>query len=793
MYHCCFEEKTMETKFRQFQTIISIAFLLVFGIQLLCFGEENAKIHPYAAAFNELMHLSVNPTKVAKVSSYIIQRDEATFVLSEGELFLCNPVLGEGCAALFIGQGTFAFTPPTIVEQKQLARFYEKKSVYEKFTMLFMLFSDSTYNELQSNLTFESNEETKKADHEIKKCLKYLSDDDGSYFNSDILRTLFEHDHSGLFYAHITDKPGMAFMVNPYAQEEIQFRMTKNDIFQTIIQYPRIQSITQQVPKEMLDVTGYVLDCTIQNTHDLDISGVGTIAFTVNGENPKWLKFSLYSSLQADSVRWRNGKQLIHWSKEKNPYLWIKLDTVLHRGDICSLQVAYHGTVLDKNQDLGWIGLKSADEWFPQYGTSMSATFDITYHYPSRYKLASIGTCVSLDTKDEVTTSRWVEPTPIHYASFNLGEFEEVVLKNDSIPEVELLYSKTGKAALTELFSQYMILSAGDMEPRIAEEVQQSAKLFQSIFGEYPFKKMYVTQVPYSHGISFPGLIHLSWTAFQFNNRDLSLNTKEGWAEVFCAHEVAHQWLGNGVDVESYHDAWLSEAIANYCGLLFMQQALKDNSKFFGMLKEWKDEILTNRKFIFGSGQQAGPVWLGYRTESSETGGDYNLIIYKKGAWILHMLRNMLLDLKTMKEDRFNEILKDFYTTYKGKKASTEDFKKIIEKHVGGLMDWFFDEWVYDTGIPKYTFAYKTEKTEDGKFKVSCKVQTDDVGENFQMVVPLYVDFGNGKFVRLRAIVKGHSTQFDLPLLPFEPEKITFNDLESVLCEVNNTEWDAIK
>ena len=50
----------------------------------------------------------------------------------------------------------------------------------------------------------------------------------------------------------------------------------------------------------------------------------------------------------------------------------------------------------------------------------------------------------------------------------------------------------------------------------------------------------------------------------------------------------------------------------------------------------------------------------------------------------------------------------DFLATYTGKAATTEDFKRIVEKHVtpdmdltgNHKMDWFFREWVYGTAIP---------------------------------------------------------------------------------------------
>ena len=220
-----------------------------------------------------------------------------------------------------------------------------------------------------------------------------------------------------------------------------------------------------------------------------------------------------------------------------------------------------------------------------------------------------------------------------------------------------------------------------------------------------------------------------------------------------------------------------------------MQAALQNNDKFFNRLKDWKTAILKNRKYLFGSGQEAGPIWLGYRTQSSTTRGDYDLIIYKKGAWVIHMLRNMLLDLKTMNEDRFKVIMSDFYSTYVNKTASTEDFRRVIEKHLKMDMQWFFHQWVYDTRIPSYTFAYKLEQLPGGKYKVRCRVKQANVADDFQMYVPILIDFGKNGVARVRALIKGQQSEFDLPILPMEPINIVFNDLESVLCEVEIERW----
>ena len=153
------------------------------------------------------------------------------------------------------------------------------------------------------------------------------------------------------------------------------------------------------------------------------------------------------------------------------------------------------------------------------------------------------------------------------------------------------------------------------------------------------------------------------------------------------------------------------------------------------------------------------------------------------------MLRNLFLDLDTMKDGGFGDVMREFYTSFADKDATTADFQRVVEKRAGRDMSWFFHEWVYGTGIPRYRFAWHAVPDAGGKYKVSCRVDQENVPEEFQMFVPLHIDFGAGKFASVRVFVKGRHSEFDLPLLPMEPKQIVFNDLESVLCEVEAVGW----
>src|SRR5258705_11755918 len=127
-----------------------------------------------------------------------------------------------------------------------------------------------------------------------------------------------------------------------------------------------------------------------------------------------------------------------------------------------------------------------------------------------------------------------------------------------------------------------------------------------------------------------------------------------------------------------------SQGFAEFAGMWYMQIILNDNDKYFKMLRESRDEIRRERA-------KAVPIGLGYRAMESWR-GNYALTTYQKGAWVLHMLRNMMLDSRTMSEDRFKAMMRNFYETYRGNRATTLDFQRVVEQHVGRPMDWFFDQ-----------------------------------------------------------------------------------------------------
>jgi aminopeptidase N len=170
---------------------------------------------------------------------------------------------------------------------------------------------------------------------------------------------------------------------------------------------------------------------------------------------------------------------------------------------------------------------------------------------------------------------------------------------------------------------------------------------------------------------------------------------------------------------------------------------------------------------------------------------DYQTVVYKKGAWVLHMLRVLTLDLPTMNEDRFTTIMREFYQSYQGRRASTDDFRQVVERHVKTDMRWFFDQWVDGTAIPTYRVASTTQSIDGGQFQVKLRVKQENVPDGFQMYVPVTLEMGKGELFRFRVKVKGPVSEITLPPVPAKPKSIKFNDLEGVLAVVKNESWGS--
>lgn len=708
--------------------------------------------------------LTINNKAISTVEGYTITREGLTIVLSSGTISFAEPWNDRTHIAYFTGVASLRYMPTTKVETDRLAQYNEgQKSFYNEFTDMVLFFNDSLYENIVKKFPPQKLTSTEK----IKFPHKF----------KDLFSTYFEHREIIWSHSLLDARRNSSFHCMAYGErlktvlyefcptepEPISFYISKttadNFEYNFVNLCPSINPAHN--PEEELTVTHNTLDVKIDN--GLKMAVTSQLRITVNSDEMKWASFNLYEDLTIESIKDEKGNSLEFFQPDESNKIWIHIGAS-KKGQNKTLTVKYGGKIIKRIYD--YTIIETSIQWYPTYGYKQKSLFDITFAAPDNYKLISIGNKVSEEKKDGEIISRWTVEYPIRNASFNIGPFSTAVSDRKDVPPITLHYINSNN------------------KKNVLTDIAQAYEFYTRLFGPLPLQSLNATEIPYTHGEAFPGMLHLSWLTFEDSDNS-------GAWQSFNAHETGHQWWGIGLDYKTYRDRWLSEGFTEYSSLMYLQMMLGDNKKFFDILKNTREKIINAKKQRKSDGVDLCPISLGHRVASTSlTREDYHTVIYEKGAWTLHMLRNILLNLNTMNEDAFKTIMKDFFTTYQGKSASIADFQKIVEKHVKQDVSWFFEQWVHGSDIPVYHFAFKTEKTPDDKFKVHVRVEQKEVPPDFKMSIPIKIVFENGSSARIRVFITGAKSEFDLPPLASAPKEIIFNDLESVLATVKIEDWE---
>ena len=155
---------------------------------------------------------------------------------------------------------------------------------------------------------------------------------------------------------------------------------------------------------------------------------------------------------------------------------------------------------------------------------------------------------------------------------------------------------------------------------------------------------------------------------------------KDGTETNLISHELAHQWWGNRITCESWNHLWLNEAIATYMSAAY-------NEYRFG--KDKYDKDIASYFNVYNDIKRRGKDKSLIFEDWSNPSKDDRNIVYFKGAYVLHLLRQEIGD------ETFWDCIKNYSQQYFDKTVTTADFRTIIENISGKNMDRFFNEWIY--------------------------------------------------------------------------------------------------
>jgi aminopeptidase N len=348
----------------------------------------------------------------------------------------------------------------------------------------------------------------------------------------------------------------------------------------------------------------------------------------------------------------------------------VTLSSALPAGAAMSITVRYAGTPRPIRTLWGEVGFEElsngalvagqpngAASWFPcDDHPSSKASYRISISTENPYRAVANGELVSRRTRAAMTTWTYeqAEPTSTYLITLQIGDYETHRLTKTPVQMNAVLPQRLRR----------------DFDYDFGRQPQMM-KLFVKLFGPYPLSTGY-TVVVTADDLEIP-LEAQGISIFGANHCD-----GERTAERLIAHELAHQWFGNSVTARRWRDIWLHEGFACYAEWL------------------WSED----------SGGRSADEWARYY-HGKLAGSRHDLLladpgprdmfddrVYKRGALTLHVLR------RTIGDDGFFELLRDWTTRHRHGTAVTDDFTGLAANYANESLRPLWQAWLYSKDVP---------------------------------------------------------------------------------------------
>ncbi len=289
---------------------------------------------------------------------------------------------------------------------------------------------------------------------------------------------------------------------------------------------------------------------------------------------------------------------------------------------------------------------------------------------------------------------------------------------------------------------------------------------FINYIGPYPYKKLANVQSK-----TIFGGMENAGNIFYYQNSVASgsaLPTNIDSDEPLFAHENAHQWFGDEASETDWPQVWLSEGFATYMTNLYMEYRYGVDTLKKRMQHD-RDRVIQFYK------ERKTPV-----VDFSEPDSLMLLLnpnSYEKGSWVLHMLRRQLGD------EAYQKGIQNYYATYKGSNASTDDFMHIMEKVSKQNLGVFFKQWLYSAGYPIIKGKWKYDNN-NKSMHISINQMQDYV-----FTFPLQISIRGAHQTIIKTInITNRNTNISIPL-DFKPLSIIPDPNVNLLFEGDIANW----
>ena len=375
------------------------------------------------------------------------------------------------------------------------------------------------------------------------------------------------------------------------------------------------------------------------------------------------------------------------------------------------------------------------------------ATSEFIVKAPAHYKVVSNGLLLEeSDLGNNIKLTHWKQSIPVSSWLYVLGVADFAVKYVDEFK---------GKSIQTWVYSKNREAGFYDFD----EPTKKVLAFYSAYVGPYAYEKLANIQTPSVHG-------GMETSSAIFYGEDLVTGKRDERIRNVVIHEIAHQWFGNAITETTWDDAWLSEGFATFFTLLFIENE-------YGK-EEYKKGIVKAKKTVFDLALKM-PNFSIVSPRAAEKEEVTSGLTYQKGAWIIHMLRDLI------GESNFKKGIQNYYAKYFNANTSTDEFRMEMEKVSGKDLKLFFKQWLYQPINPTINATWNYDA---GSKKLSVQLTQAQKGDflfNTPVEIGYYKPGSNlPSIVKMNLSSKQQSFSFSVASAPekveLDPRNVLLSD-----------------
>ncbi len=501
----------------------------------------------------------------------------------------------------------------------------------------------------------------------------------------------------------------------------------------------------QRPERPTLEITGYVIDAEI-DTAAHHLAAKATVTFTAP-EDSGQISFGFHPALKVTKISDATGTVLTG-ERLADGTIRVTPATPIARGVEEHWTFEYDG-VITGNEDGPVEGLKLAAIQEPiTYLLYPARWFPMTGYLTDRFT-AEMHIRVPQGMRVIASGSRG-EPKTVTLANGKDGDQFDFNWEKPGFPGTVIAgrFASPASAGGVKVW-----LTAAHQQPasNLADTAAKEFDFFTGSFGALESGRLNVVELPAD---TLPAIWAPELAAI------MGSRTGDKSGIRLLANTIAHQWWGSEVSPRTLGDAWITNGMARYGELMYIEDESGRNALKAALPDIAASALAYDTIPLSSIGRQA------------PFSPEFQSMTLDKGAMIFHMLRWEIGD------KAFLATLKGALSQYTDKPIRASEFEKVAEAQSDLQLTPFFAQWVDGTGAPQFTNKYAVYRLGNNKgFRTIGEIGQDL--DLFRMPVELRIDT-DGKTESKRIEIVGTDTQFVVDTFG-RPRRISIDPQDWVL------------